>query len=329
MKNNLFSAGQAETATGKPFANEQSGKAKLDRAITEISRIILGKEQQIRLAVTCLIANGHLLIEDQPGVGKTTLAHAIAQVMGLAFQRIQFTSDLLPADILGVSIFNRERNSFSFHEGPIFSHFVLADEINRATPKTQSALLEAMEEQQVSIDGETRALAKPFFVIATQNPSHQTGTYALPESQLDRFLMRLHLGFPDKAAERELLMGANRREMINQLQAVLEPTNLLTLQQQATNIHVSDAILDYLQSILAFSRQSHLFEYGLSPRGGLALMNAAKALAYIDGEDFVAPEHIKQVLPAVINHRLGLLAEGEQSEFEDAASCIISNLSIP
>ncbi len=300
----------------------------LNTAIEQISQVILGKTGQIQLAVTCLLARGHLLIEDQPGVGKTTLAHAIAQVMGLAFQRIQFTSDLLPADVLGVSIFNREQNTFSFHPGPVFSHFVLADEINRATPKTQSALLEAMEEHQVSIEGETRPLPEPFFVIATQNPSHQVGTYALPESQLDRFLMRLQLGFPDKTAERELLMGADRRKMVAQIRAVLNPAALTTLQQQAGEMHVAPAIFDYLQAILEFSRQSHLFEYGLSPRGGLALLNSAKALALVEGHHYVLPEHIKKVLPAVVNHRLHLLADQAEARYDDAASCIIESISL-
>jgi len=298
-------------------------------AIDQIGQIILGKPEQIRLAITCLVAKGHLLIEDQPGVGKTTLAHTIAQVMGLAFQRIQFTSDLLPADILGVSIFNRKQNTFSFHKGPVFSNFVLADEINRATPKTQSALLEAMEENQVSIDGETYPLAKPFFVIATQNPSHQIGTYALPESQLDRFLMRLHLGFPDQKAERELLMGDDRRKMIEPLPAVLKPEGLLSLQQQANNIHVSVPILDYLQAIIEFSRQSQYFTFGLSPRGGLSLLHAAKALAFIDGEKFVLPEHVKQVLATVVNHRLTLQTETNDIEFETPAHCIIANIAVP
>ncbi len=301
---------------------------KIISAIESIAQVILGKPEQIRLAVTCLLAQGHLLIEDQPGVGKTTLAHTIAQVMGLAFQRIQFTSDLLPADILGVSIFDREHSTFSFHAGPIFSNFILADEINRATPKTQSALLEAMEEHQVSIDGDTHILEKPFFVIATQNPSHQIGTYALPESQLDRFLMRIQLGIPDKTAERELLTGTDRRSLIEKLQPALNPKTLLELQAHAERMHVSDPVLDYIQNILALSRQSATFEYGLSPRAGLALLNAAKAFAFIDGEEYVLPEHVKQVLPAVINHRLGFLSDyGDNTQ--DAAAYIIENLDIP
>ena len=226
----------------------------LQRAADNISRIILGKDEQIRLALTCLVARGHLLIEDLPGVGKTTLAHAIAQVMGLEFQRIQFTSDLLPADVLGVAVYERERAVFEFHQGPIFSNFILADEINRATPKTQSALLEAMEESQVTVDGETRDLPQPFFVIATQNPMHQIGTYALPESQLDRFLMRLHLGFPGREAERELLQGEERRDMIEHIKPVLDGGQLITIQKQAAGIHVADALLDYVQSLLEFTR---------------------------------------------------------------------------
>ncbi len=317
------------TMTTEPLlqpAIESSGLL-LSAVIKQIRQIIVGKPEQVQLAVTCIIASGHLLIEDQPGVGKTTLAHTIAQVMGLAFRRIQFTSDLLPADILGVSIFNQKQNTFSFHPGPIFSHFVLADEINRATPKTQSALLEAMEEQQVSIEGECRTLPSPFFVVATQNPSHQIGTYALPESQLDRFLMRLHLGYPDKLAERELLTGADRRKLIATIKPVLDPTCLNILQQQAAQIHASAAILDYLQAILEFSRQSHFFEYGLSPRGGLAILRAAKALALIGKQAFVIPEHIKSVLPAVVNHRLPL-HEQHKTHFEDAASCIIDAIPV-
>ena len=301
----------------------------LQRAADSIGKIILGKDDHIRLALTCLIARGHLLIEDLPGVGKTTLAHAIAQVMGLEFQRIQFTSDLLPADVLGVAIYDRERSTFEFHQGPVFSNFILADEVNRATPKTQSALLEAMEEYQVTVEGETRALPQPFFVIATQNPMHQIGTYPLPESQLDRFLMRLHLGFPDQQAERELLLGEDRRDMIEHIKPVLDASKLITIQKQAVSLHVADALLDYVQAILEFSRNSPLFEFGLSPRGGLAILSSARALALIDGKDYVLPEHIKQVLPAVVNHRLVQTSDQLQANKQTAADFIAVSVPVP
>lgn len=303
--------------------------AVLQRAVDSIGRVILGKDDQIRLALTCLVAHGHLLIEDLPGVGKTTLAHAIAQVMGLDFQRIQFTSDLLPADVLGVAVYERERAVFEFHRGPIFSNFILADEVNRATPKTQSALLEAMEEYQVTVDGETRDLPTPFFVIATQNPTHQIGTYPLPESQLDRFLMRLHLGFPDKKAERELLQGEDRRDMIEHIKPVLDAGKLITIQKQAANMHVADALLDYVQSILDFTRNSPMFEFGLSPRGGLALLSSARAMALIDGKDFVLPEHVKLVLPSVVNHRLVKTSDELELKQQTAADFIAASVPVP
>ena len=301
----------------------------LNTAAAGIGKIILGKDEQIRLALTCLVARGHLLIEDLPGVGKTTLAHALAKGLGLEYQRIQFTSDLLPADVLGVSIYDRERGAFEFHPGPIFSHFILADEVNRATPKTQSALLEAMEEQQTTIEGETRALPRPFFVIATQNPSHQIGTYSLPESQLDRFLMRLHLGFPDSKAERELLRGEDRRDMIEHLQPVLDGDRLLVIQQQAMKLHAADALLDYIQAVLDFTRQSPLFETGLSPRGGLALLSCARALALIEGKDFVLPEHVRQVLAPVVNHRLVATGDDLVAAGQTPADCIMDSVPIP
>jgi MoxR-like ATPase len=301
----------------------------LQHAAASIGKVILGKDEQIRLALTCLVARGHLLIEDLPGVGKTTLAHAIAQVMGLDFQRIQFTSDLLPADVLGVSVYDRERAAFEFHQGPVFSNFILADEVNRATPKTQSALLEAMEEYQVTVEGETRDLPTPFFVIATQNPMHQIGTYPLPESQLDRFLMRLHLGFPDRQAERELLQGEDRREIIEHIRPVLDGAKLVSIQKQAANLHVSDALLDYVQSLLEFTRVSPMFEFGLSPRGGLALLSSAKALALIEGKEFVLPEHIKQVLPSVVNHRLVMTSDELEIRKQTAADFICVTVPVP
>ncbi len=300
----------------------------LTNAIEQSAQVILGKNMQIKLALTCLLAKGHCLIEDQPGVGKTTLAHTLAVVMGLDFQRIQFTSDLLPADVLGVSVFNRDQSAFEFHPGPIFSNFILADEINRATPKTQSALLEAMEEHQVTVDGETRDLPEPFFVVATQNPAHQIGTYPLPESQLDRFLMRIDLGYPNKAAERELLEGEDRRNIINKLVAVFNKQQLFDAQNLASALHVSPAILDYVQSILAFSRQTTAFDFGLSPRGGLALINAARAYALVEGQQYVLPEHVQTILPVVVNHRLPVTIETGAKQVTSAAEHIIESVSI-
>ena len=276
----------------------------LEPVMRQAGRIILGKDRQIRLAVTCLLARGHLLIEDLPGVGKTTLAHVLATSLGLDYQRIQFTSDLLPADILGVSVFDRGSGTFQFHPGPIFAQLILADEINRATPKSQSALLEAMEEHQVSLEGETRRLPEPFFVIATQNPSEQIGTFPLPESQLDRFLMRIELGYPDAAAERELLGGRDRRSLLAELRPVLAPGELVALQREVETLHVSPALLDYVQDLLALSRQSDRFAAGLSPRAGLGLLRAARAWARLADRDHVLPEDVQAVLPAVVGHRL-------------------------
>ncbi len=276
----------------------------LEAVIRQVGGIILGKEPAIRLALTCLLARGHLLIEDLPGMGKTTLAHAIAHSLGLHYQRIQFTSDLLPADILGAAVYERQSGSFVYHPGPIFAQLILADEINRATPKTQSALLEAMEEHQVTIEGETRALPAPFFVIATQNPAYQVGTFPLPESQLDRFLMRIELGYPDSRAERSLLAGEDRRALLSELSACLTPADLLAVQRQTPKVHVAPALLDYLQAILAFTRQSPWFRGGLSPRAGLALLGAARAWALLEGRAHVLPEDLQAVLPSVVGHRL-------------------------
>jgi MoxR-like ATPase len=276
----------------------------INRVVSGIGQVILGKEQQIRLALACLLARGHLLIEDMPGVGKTTLAHVLAQSLGLNFNRIQFTSDLLPADILGVSVYERASGTFKFHPGPIFAQLILADEINRATPKTQSALLEAMEERQVTMEGETRALPEPFFVIATQNPAYQIGTFPLPESQLDRFLMRIELGYPDAQAERALLQGKDRRDMIAHLAPCLAPGELAAMQARVAALHASDALVDYVQALLAHTRQSAEFDCGLSPRAGLALLRAAKAWALMEGRDFVLPEDVQVILPAVAGHRL-------------------------
>ena len=278
--------------------------ADIDEVISRVATIILGKQHQLRLALACLLARGHLLIEDLPGVGKTTLAHALATTLGLHYQRIQFTSDLLPADILGVSIYNRDSGGFQFHPGPVFSNIVLADEINRATPKAQSALLEAMEERQVTVEGETRRLPQPFFVIATQNPLHQIGTFPLPESQLDRFLMRIELGYPDDQAERILLQGEDRRKLLDGIAPALSPGRLLEVQSQVDTVHVSDALLDYLQALLGYSRHAPHYQNGLSPRAGLALLHSARAWAFLEGRDLVLPEDLQIVLPAVISHRL-------------------------
>jgi MoxR-like ATPase len=271
---------------------------------SQIGTIIVGKTLQIRQSLTCLLAGGHLLIEDAPGVGKTTLAHAIALSMGLPFRRIQFTSDLLPSDVIGVSVYERTSGQFVFHPGPIFTEVLLADEINRASPKTQSALLEAMEENQVSVDGLSRPLPQPFFVIATQNPFHQVGTFPLPESQLDRFLMCITLGYPDRDAERALLAGDSRRDLLKALQPVARPSDLLAAQAEVKKVYVSAALLDYVQALIAHTRASGKYAEGLSPRGGLALLAAARAWAWLDGREHVIPEDIQNVMPSVAGHRL-------------------------
>jgi MoxR-like ATPase len=276
----------------------------IQQLIAVANKVILGKERQIRLAVCCLLARGHLLIEDIPGVGKTTLAHTLAKVLGLNYQRIQFTSDILPADIIGASVFDAKNHEFKFHPGPLFNQMILADEINRSTPKAQSALLEAMEEHQVTVEGITYTLPEPFFVIATQNPSHQIGTFPLPESQLDRFLMRIELGYPDPKSERLLLTGQNRHHLIETLSAQITPQHLQQLQQAITKVHVSSALLDYCQAIINFTRQSSEYHCGLSPRAGLALLTAAKAWAFMEQRDAVIPEDIQAVLAAVAGHRL-------------------------
>ena len=296
-----------------------STKATLDQIVAQINQVILGKETQIRLVLTCLIAKGHVLLEDVPGVGKTTLAHVIAKVLGLSFQRVQFTSDLLPADIIGVSIYDKTLGQFKFHRGAIFSQMVLADEINRATPKTQSALLEAMEEHQVTIEGESHQLPAPFFVLATQNPLYQIGTFPLPESQLDRFLMRLALGYPDARTERELLKGKDRRELLETLQPVVSIEEIIKIQSQVAQVTVSDALIDYLQAILATSRQSPRYQMGLSPRAGLAILHSAQAWALMHGRDFVMPEDVQAILPAVVGHRL-------VSATHEDASALVSQL---
>ena len=276
----------------------------LTRVIARLSGVLLGKDQEIRLALACLLADGHLLIEDLPGMGKTLLSHALAQVLGLDFKRIQFTSDVLPSDIVGASIFDRDSNSFRFVGGPIFTQVVLADEVNRATPKTQSALLEAMEERQVTTDGETRPLPKPFFVIATQNPATQTGTFPLPESQLDRFLMRIELGYPDPDAERELLRGGDRRAALKDLASELDTNTLMALQAATASVKAADPLIDYVQRLVQYSRQDPSFAFGLSPRGALALLKSARAWALLHRRSHVVPEDIQAVLPSVVEHRL-------------------------
>lgn len=278
--------------------------AQLHRLVDQISTIIVGKRPQIEDSLACLLAGGHLLIEDVPGVGKTTLAHALAVSLGLKFSRVQFTADLMPSDLVGVSIYERGRESFVFHPGPVFAQVLLADEINRAGPKTQSALLEAMEEHQVTVEGETRALPAPFFVIATQNPTDQLGTYPLPESQLDRFLMCITLGYPDRASERALLAGRDRREAIQQLEPVMTPAELQAAQQQVLAVHASEPLLDYLQALIAATRSGQWFAEGLSPRAGIALLRAAKAHALLDGRDYVAPDDLQAVLAPTVAHRL-------------------------
>ena len=276
----------------------------LTRLVDQISTIIVGKRPQITDCLACLLAGGHLLIEDIPGVGKTTLAHALAVSLGLKFSRVQFTADMMPSDLIGVSIYERTAERFVFHPGPIFAQVLLADEINRTGPKTQSALLEAMEEQQVSVEGETRALPAPFFVIATQNPNEQVGTYPLPESQLDRFLMCISLGYPDRASERALLAGLDRREALRQLPALMTPEQMLDAQRAVRAVHASEALLDYLQNLMAATRSGQWFVEGLSPRAGIGVLRAAKARALLDQRDYVAPDDVQAILPQTLAHRL-------------------------
>ncbi|OIP21124.1 MAG: AAA family ATPase [Comamonadaceae bacterium CG2_30_60_41] len=277
---------------------------KLTALVKQLNTVIVGKPAQTQDCVACLLAGGHLLIEDVPGVGKTTLAHALARTFGLQFSRVQFTSDLMPSDLLGVSIFDRRKDEFVFHPGPMFAQVLLADEINRASPKTQSALLEAMEEKQVSVEGQTRALPAPFFVIATQNPHDQQGTYALPESQLDRFLLRISLGYPDRVSERLLLAGRDRRDLAGALPALLTAAELLQLQRQVQAVHAADPLLDYVQDLLAATRSGRWFTQGLSPRAGIAVLRVAKAHALLSGRDYVAPDDVRAILPQAIAHRL-------------------------
>ena len=288
----------------KLHASKDQQRNAVERARKLLGGIILGKDEQITLALACLLSRGHLLIEDLPGLGKTTLAQALSRVLGLSFQRIQFTSDLLPADIIGVSVFRQDRGEFEFQPGPVFAQLILADEVNRATPKAQSALLEAMEEQQVSVDGTTRKLPEPFFVVATQNPGDQIGTFPLPESQLDRFLMRVQLGYPNEESERELLAGEDRRNMLKDIEPATAPEMLLALQQSVREVHVSDALMDYVQSLVRHTRESADIEIGLSPRGAQALIAAARAVAFIEGHSGAYPDDVQAVFAAVAGHRL-------------------------
>jgi len=289
----------------------------IEAALSDLNRIILGKQHQLRLSLACLLARGHLLIEDIPGVGKTTLAHALARTLGLVYQRIQFTSDLLPADIIGVSVFEPETGQFRFHRGPVFAQLVLADEVNRATPKAQSALLEAMEEHQVTADGNTYPMTEPFFVIATQNPVYQVGTFPLPESQLDRFLMRIELGYPQDALERQLLLGQDRRDLLATLVPAVAPQQLLRLQREVPQVHASEPLLDYVQAIAAYTRRAAEFQMGLSPRAVIALLRAAQAWALIHAHAGVLPEDVQAVLPAVVGHRL---AARDETRFRGATA---------
>jgi MoxR-like ATPase len=296
--------------------------ALLTQLVDQVSTIIVGKRQQIVDSLACLLAGGHLLIEDVPGVGKTTLAHALSVSLGLRFSRVQFTADLMPSDLVGVSVYERAKEGFVFHPGPVFAQVLLADEINRAGPKTQSALLEAMEEHQVSVEGETRPLPSPFFVIATQNPSDQLGTYPLPESQLDRFLMCITLGYPDHASERALLAGIDRREAIQRLRPVMSPGTLVAVQREVLAVFASDALLDYLQALIAATRSGRWFVEGLSPRAGLAVLRAARARALLDQRDHVAPDDVQAILPQCIAHRLVPVAGAGRGRAEQVRAMV-------
>ena len=295
---------------------------KLKSLLDQLNTVIVGKAAQTQDCVACLLAGGHLLIDDVPGVGKTTLAHALARSFGLQFSRVQFTSDLMPSDLSGVSIYERGKEAFVFHPGPIFAQVLLADEINRASPKTQSALLEAMEEKQVSVEGETRPLPQPFFVIATQNPLDQVGTYALPESQLDRFLMRISLGYPDRAAERELLMGQDRRNLVDNLPSLLAPGELEQLQAKVLAVHAAGPLLDYVQDLIAATRSGQWFLQGLSPRAGIAVVRAAKAQALLSGRDYVAPDDVQAILQQTIAHRLIPVGESGRGPQEQVRAMV-------
>ena len=312
----------------KATAHESNRHERLSDAVHAVNQIVMGKEQQVKLAFSCLLARGHLLIEDLPGVGKTTLAHALAAVIGVKYQRIQFTSDLLPADILGVSIYRRDQEKFEFHPGPIFSQLVLADEINRATPKSQSALLEAMAEGQVTIEGETHVLPKPFFVIATQNPLDLGGTFPLPDSQLDRFLLSISLGFPEPEVERDLLTARDRVLVLQDTRAIISPEDVLQLAEDCQKVHVSDALLDYVQALLAGTRNSRWFETGLSPRAGIAMLQCSKAYAYLEGRDYAIPEDVKAIFPSLARHRMSV-PHGMEVSVKEQISELLDQVAIP
>jgi len=303
-------------------------KELIQRTVDQVGTIVLGKEVQIRLSVACLLSEGHLLIEDLPGMGKTTLAHALAKVFNLSYNRIQFTSDILPADIIGAPVFDKDKGQFEFHPGPIFSQLILADEINRTTPKSQSALLEAMEERQVTVEGDSRNLPEPFFVIATQNPSNQAGTFPLPESQLDRFLMRLELGYPDPAAERLLLQEQDRRVLISSLSTEINLLQLKELQAACKQVKVSEALLDYVQRIIAFTRESSTFTHGLSPRGAMALLSSARSWAFMEDRNYVVPEDVQVVLPSVVQHRLRESVDFSERGSANLAQRILSSVDV-
>jgi MoxR-like ATPase len=311
-----------------PLGTDQQ-KAVIDTARRSLASIILGKDAEISLALSCLLARGHLLIEDLPGLGKTMLAQSLARVLGLSFQRIQFTSDLLPADIVGVSVFRQQEGAFVFQPGPIFSQLVLADEVNRATPKAQSALLEAMEERQVTVDGKTHELPGPYFVVATQNPSDQIGTFQLPESQLDRFLMRLELGYPNEENERALITGIDRREMLNDITPSLHPEALLELQQSAAKVHMSEPLVDYIQALVRFTRESPDIETGLSPRGALALVAAARAHAFMEHHSGVFPDDVQAVFGSVAGHRLKPASSSAYRTPGELSRHVLDNVAIP
>ena len=300
----------------------ENAQPKLKSLLDQLNTVMVGKAAQVQDCVVCLLAGGHLLIEDVPGVGKTTLAHALARTFGLQFARVQFTSDLMPGDLLGVSVYERGREGFVFHPGPVFTQVLLADEINRASPKAQSALLEAMEEKQVTIEGETRALPWPFFVIATQNPYDQLGTFALPESQLDRFLMRISVGYPDRAAERLLLAGTDRRDMLAGMLPILSPEDLLALQRQVQQVQAAEPLLNYLQDLIAATRSGRWFIQGLSPRAGIAVLRAARAQAFVSGRDYVAPDDIQAILPQTVAHRLVPVGDAGRGAFEQVRAMV-------
>ncbi len=304
-------------------------RGQLLAALASLNQIVLGKDREIRLALCCLLARGHLLIEDIPGVGKTTLAHALARVLGLTYQRIQFTSDLLPADVIGISVYDRASGRFLFHRGPVFAQLVMADEVNRATPKAQSALLEAMEERQVTVDGETHPLPEPFFIVATQNPSFQVGTFPLPESQIDRFLMRIELGYPAASQERQLLRGRDRRDLLADLPAVLDPATIPALQRRVAEVHASDALLDYVQAIARASRDGSQHQAGLSPRAVISLLRSAQAWAFLHGRPGVLPEDVQAVLPAVVGHRLRPRDVTDARGPTEIAAALLKSVPIP